>query len=460
MEEVNEKVVEAVEEAAQTAEKEVSEIKETVEAQAEAVEEKAAETVEEAADKAAKAAEDKADAASDVLAAAVETAKEVVEKVGKTVQGVVGIAQEAGKTVKENIEKASENSGIDLKAAEEKVKETIKEIGGKVHDAVETAMQKASETKEAAQEQAAEVSESMDDFKDELEESYRKRKVKAGDIMNGTVTSVNEKEVYVDLGYASGRIAAEDMSNDPSFSVVEQVKVGDPITGAVLRADDGEGNIRLSKKKADDILAWERLKTAMAEKKAFHGKISNVVKGGAVIYVEGIRGFMPASRMDLSYVEDTASYQGKEVDFRVVEVHEEDKRVILSAREPLRDKANEEKKKRMQKFVVGTVLEGKVESLKDYGAFVDLGDGVTGLLHVSQISDRRIKTPSQVLKEGDVVKVRIIKAENGRISLSMKEASSDAAPKETEDEGPREYKDAGSSITTGLGALLKGLKLD
>ncbi len=369
-------------------------------------------------------------------------------------KGMEAVVEKAAELVGEGMKKAPEvvadvagQAAEALKTAADKAQEII----GKV---AENAAKFAEEQKKAAEEKV----ETMDDYKEELEESYRKRRVRPGDIMKGTVTSVNEKEVFVDLGYASGRIPAEEMSNDPAFSILESVHPGDELTGSVLRSDDGDGNILLSCKDADDTLAWDRLKEAMAEKKVYHGKVSSVVKGGVVIFVEGIRGFMPASRLALSYVEDTTPYLNQEIDFRVAEVNPEDKRVILSAREILREKAMEEKNKKVQKFTVGTILEGTVESLKDYGAFVDLGDGISGLLHVSQISERRIKTPSQVLKVGDKVKVKITKVDNNRISLSMREAS-DVAAREVEDDGPTEYKDEGS-ISTGLGSLLKGLKLD
>ena len=137
---------------------------------------------------------------------------------------------------------------------------------------------------------------------------------------------------------------------------------------------------------------------------------------------------------------------------------EDAKRVVLSAKELLLAKVMEEKNKKINKYTVGTVMEGTVEQLKDYGAFVNIGDGITGLVHISQISDRRLKHPSQVLKECDKVKVKIIKIENNKISLSIREAA-ELTSREVEEEGPAEYEDNGAAAT-GLGALLKGFKLN
>ncbi len=221
--------------------------------------------------------------------------------------------------------------------------------------------------------------------------------------------------------------------------------------------DDFKKELEESYKEADGTLGWERLREAQASKKVYTGKVGGVVKGGVVIYVEGIRGFMPASRLALSYVEDTNVYLDQEIEFIVAEVNEADKKLILSAREVLKQKAREEKNRRISKFAVGTVLEGTVEQLKDYGAFVNLGDGVSGLLHISQISDKRLKHPNQVLNEGDVVKVKITKNADNKISLSMKAAAEVAEKEEAEDDIP-EYKETGRAFTS-FAALLKDIKL-
>ena len=282
------------------------------------------------------------------------------------------------------------------------------------------------------------TTETMEDYKEALEASYRR--IRPGDIVTGTVIDVNDQDVTIDFNYyAPGRIPVTELSDDPTYHVLENVAVGDTLTATVVKTDDGAGNMLLSCKDAAEELAC-------------------AVNGGCVAYVEGVRGFIPASKLALEYVEEPADYLNKELDVQVISVDEGAKRVVLSAKELLLAKVMEEKNKKINKYTVGTVMEGTVEQLKDYGAFVNIGDGITGLVHISQISDRRLKHPSQVLKEGDKVKVKIIKIENNKISLSIREAA-ELTSREVEEEGQAEYEDNGAAAT-GLGALLKGFKLN
>ena len=301
------------------------------------------------------------------------------------------------------------------------------------------------------------TTETMEDYKEALEASYRR--IRPGDIVTGTVIDVNDQDVTIDFNYyAPGRIPVTELSDDPTYQVQENVAVGDTLTATVVKTDDGAGNMLLSCKDAAEELAWDKLQEAQKTKKVYHVKVAGAVNGGCVAYVEGVRGFIPASKLALEYVEEPADYLNKELDVQVISVDEDAKRVVLSAKELLLAKVMEEKNKKINKYTVGTVMEGTVEQLKDYGAFVNIGDGITGLVHISQISDRRLKHPSQVLKEGDKVKVKIIKIENNKISLSIREAA-ELTSREVGEEGPAEYEDNGAAAT-GLGALLKGFKLN
>ena len=301
------------------------------------------------------------------------------------------------------------------------------------------------------------TTETMEDYKEALEASYRR--IRPGDIVTGTVIDVNDQDVTIDFNYyAPGRIPVTELSDDPTYHVLENVAVGDTLTATVVKTDDGAGNMLLSCKDAAEELAWDKLQEAQKTKKVYHVKVAGAVNGGCVAYVEGVRGFIPASKLALEYVEEPADYLNKELDVQVISVDEGAKTVVLSAKELLLAKVMEEKNKKINKYTVGTVMEGTVEQLKDYGAFVNIGDGITGLVHISQISDRRLKHPSQVLKEGDKVKVKIIKIENNKISLSIREAA-ELTSREVEEEGQAEYEDNGAAAT-GLGALLKGFKLN
>ncbi len=184
-------------------------------------------------------------------------------------------------------------------------------------------------------------------------------------------------------------------------------------------------------------------------------KIKEAVKGGVGAFGDEIRAFIPASQVSLEYVEKLEDWVGKHVEAYITTVDPEKKRLVLSAKELLRERRDAERKTRMEAFKAGDVVEGKVDSLKDYGASADLAEGVTGLLHVSQISTQRIKHPGVVLKEGQTVKVKILSIADGKISLSMRALAADEEVKEERDNF--QYKNSGD-ITTGLGDLLKGLK--
>ena len=296
--------------------------------------------------------------------------------------------------------------------------------------------------------------ESMDDYKEELEASLKK--IRVGDVVTGTVIDVTDDAVIVDLkAYADGVIRKDDLSEDPDFNMAEMIHPGDEITATVMATNDGEGNMVLSKKEANQVLAWDKLKNMMEERTVVPVKIAEIVNAGAVAYLEGIRGFIPASRLSDEYVEDLKEFDGKTIEVTVITADEETHRLVLSGREAAREKKQEETNKKIAKCEVGAVMKGTVETLKDYGAFVNLDDGLSGLLHVSQISTQRIKHPGVVLKEGQKVTVKIIGIKDGKISLSMKAL---AQEEPVEKEETFHYKETGAA-TTGLGALLKGLKL-
>ncbi len=296
---------------------------------------------------------------------------------------------------------------------------------------------------------------SMSEFESQISHSFRK--LKAGDIVTGTVIGVSDTEVTVDLNsYAEGIIKLEELSNDPRFSIKADIQIGEEISATVLR-EDREGNILLSRKQADDVLAWDTLKTMMAQRTPATVKVAQVVNAGVVTYLHGIRGFIPASKLDINYVEDLSTYVGKELSVQVITVDEEKKKLVLSAKDLLIEQAIAEKNSRAAKLAVGTILSGKVEKIMPFGAFVDLGDGLSGLVHVSQISEKRIKSPSEVLKVGDTVNVKVRDVKDGKISLSMKAVNE---KEETEDAGraPMEFS-TGGEATTGLAELLKNIKL-
>ena len=200
---------------------------------------------------------------------------------------------------------------------------------------------------------------------------------------------------------------------------------------------------------------WAEFAQMMADRTVLNVKIAEAVKGGVVAFVNEVRAFIPASQLSTEYVEKLEDWQGKHVDAVIITVDPEKKRLVLSGREVEKEKKAAQRKERLAQFKAGDVVEGTVDNIKDYGAFVNLDDGLSGLLHVSQISTQRIKHPGVVLKEGQKVTVKIIGIKDGKISLSMKAL---AQEEPVEKEEPFHYKETGAA-TTGLGALLKGLKL-
>lgn len=298
--------------------------------------------------------------------------------------------------------------------------------------------------------------ETMKDFERELEASFRK--IAVGDIIKGTVIAVNEEEAVLDLRYyTQGIIKAEEMSNDPGFMIQEAIRIDDMIEATVISLDDGQGNILLSKKEANEVLAWDVLKEYMEQEKKLSVKVNEAVNGGVVAYLEGIRGFIPASQLDMGYVEDVTPYVGKTLEVKVTEVNKEKEKLILSAKVILKEAAKEEHDHKVAMIVPGTILEGTVESLQTYGAFVALQDGLSGLVHISQISQKRIKKPSEVLKVGDGVKVKVLNTNEGKISLSIKAVEEEREAEEMESLEAQEYS-SDESVGTSLGDLFKNLK--
>ena len=208
-----------------------------------------------------------------------------------------------------------------------------------------------------------------------------------------------------------------------------------------------------------DTAAWDKLARMMENKEVFTVQILETVKAGVVTYVEGIRAFIPASQLSDAYVENTSDWLDKDVDVRIITCDPEKKRLVLSGREVARDRRREERRRRIDAMQPGTVLEGTVQTIKPYGAFVDLGDGIDGLVHISQMSVKRVNNPAEVVKEGEKVKVKILKVADGKISLSMK-ALEDAPVQEKEEAVDISQYTTKENATTSLGDLLKGFKFD
>ena len=273
-----------------------------------------------------------------------------------------------------------------------------------------------------APEAQADEPQTMADVEAELNASFRP--IREGDTLDCEVVGVEDDKVTVDIAsYTDGIIRKEDVSDDPSYSIREHISVGQKFQATVIRRDD-HGHIGLSLKKAASLAAWDRARSLLASKENVRVKISGVTKAGAIAYLDGIRAFIPASKLYVSD-DDLPGWIGKEIDVRVITADEDGNHLVLSAKDILHEKREEERRAHIALVKPGTITEGTVESLKDFGAFVDIGEGVTGLLHVSQISQKRIKSPADVLKVGQKVRVKITKVADqtqGRSTMTFRRA--------------------------------------
>lgn len=298
--------------------------------------------------------------------------------------------------------------------------------------------------------------ETMADYEDEINASFRR--FAEGDRVTGTVVSVEEEEVILDLNsFSQGVIPRGEYSDDPSFHAMDEIRTGETLTATVLDSDDGQGRVLLSLKEAKEEASWTKMEEALENHTIFTVKVLTSVNAGVVAFVEGIRGFIPASQLAMEYVEDVDSYVGETLEVVVITADKEKKKLVLSAKEVAKEKAAKEHEKKLNALQKGFITTGVIERIEPYGCFVNMGDGLTGLVHISQICNKFLKSPNEVVKLGQEVKVKVLAVEEGKIRLSMKEAE-DVAPEVEEEEVSMEYHD--EEATTSLAGLLAGIRLD
>ena len=241
--------------------------------------------------------------------------------------------------------------------------------------------------------------------------------------VKGIVLAVNPTEVQVDIGRKhTGYVSAAEFSSDPNVKLTEAVKVGDELDLIIMRTNDQEGTVMLSKKRFDAIAGWDKIVAAKENGDVVSGVVSDVVKGGIVVFYEGTRVFIPASQATLSRNDDLEALKGTTMSFRIIEIGQR-RRVIGSAKKVLLEQRNEQQAEFWNSVAVGDRFTGTVKSLTGYGAFVDLG-AVDGMVHISELSWERIKHPSEAVKVGDTIEVYVkaIDTEKHKISLGYKKA--------------------------------------
>jgi small subunit ribosomal protein S1 len=302
------------------------------------------------------------------------------------------------------------------------------------------------------------ANESMADFEKELTSSFRV--IKVGELVRGMIVDINDEVVTLDLGYyAPGVIPLSELSDDPDFSAMKDLKIGDIVEAVVTDTDDGKGNVELSLKEANEAAAWEKLKDMLEQQQVVTVRVKESVNAGVVTYLEGIRAFIPASQLALTFVENTDEYIGKQLEVKVITVDERAKKLVLSAKAVLKDREAEHDRQKMSMIVPGSIFEGKVESLMPYGAFVQMDNGLTGLVHISKICMKRIKKPSEVLSVGQQVKVKVLEVKDGKISLSIKDVETNTSEIVTDVIEEFDYK-CEELPNNPFGALLADIKLD
>jgi len=245
--------------------------------------------------------------------------------------------------------------------------------------------------------------------------------LKKGDIVTGKIVKVEADQVIVDVGYKyDGVIPARELSNVSVDNPAESLQEGQEVELKVVTIDDNKEKLVLSKRAVDSEKAWEKLAADMENKTILEAKVAEVVKGGLVVDI-GLRGFVPASMVERNFVEDFSDYKGRTLRLRVKEMDREKNKVILSQKDVLDEEFEAKKQEVLSSIQVGQELTGTVQRLTQFGAFVDIG-GVAGLVHISEMAWHHVETPSEVVKEGDQVKVKVLKVDpaNERISLSIK----------------------------------------
>jgi 4-hydroxy-3-methylbut-2-enyl diphosphate reductase len=257
----------------------------------------------------------------------------------------------------------------------------------------------------------------------ELFEQYGSKTLNNGDIIEGTVVEVRNNEVIIDLGgfKYNGQLAADQLTDDPSLKPSDVVKEGDTIKVYVVGVNDAEGKVVLSRKKLVAMESWNKIKAAYESGEVLEGKIIKAVKGGVIALTEGSQVFIPARQAAERFVQDLQSLVGTTVSYKIIEIDERRKRVIGSVRVLLEAARKEREDKFWADVEEGKKYQGTVKSLTSFGAFVDIG-GVDGLVHISELSWNKIKHPSEVVKEGDVLDVYIkdLNRETKKISLGFK----------------------------------------
>jgi small subunit ribosomal protein S1 len=252
------------------------------------------------------------------------------------------------------------------------------------------------------------------------------RTIEEGEVVTGNVVRIDKDEVLVDIGYKSeGVIPANELSIRKSVDPKDEVHLGEEVDAIVMTKEDQDGRLIMSKKRARFEKAWRRIETAAESGEPVEGTVIEVVKGGLIIDL-GVRGFLPASLVDIRRVPNLDEYMGTKIETKVIELNRSRNNVVLSRRAVLEEERKEVRQQILDRLQPGLVVEGQISNIVDFGAFVDL-DGIDGLIHISELSWSHVNHPSEILTIGDTVKVKVldIDRDRQRISLGLKQTQED-----------------------------------
>jgi small subunit ribosomal protein S1 len=247
-----------------------------------------------------------------------------------------------------------------------------------------------------------------------------------GDVVSGKVVRIDQDEVLVDIGYKSeGVIPSNELSIRKSVDPADEVELGEEVDALVLTKEDQDGRLLLSKKRARFEKAWRRIEAAAESGEPVEGTVIEVVKGGLIIDL-GVRGFLPASLVDIRRVQNLDEFMGQKIECKVIELNRSRNNVVLSRRAVLEEERKEVRQQILDRLQPGQIVEGAISNIVDFGAFVDL-DGIDGLIHISELSWSHVNHPSEILSIGDVVPVKVldIDRDRQRISLGLKQTQED-----------------------------------
>jgi small subunit ribosomal protein S1 len=247
-----------------------------------------------------------------------------------------------------------------------------------------------------------------------------------GDVVSGRVVRIDKDEVLVDVGYKSeGVIPLNELSIRKSVNVLDEVQLGEMIDALVMQKEDQDGRLVLSKKRARFEKAWKRIEAASTAGETVEGTVIEVVKGGLILDL-GVRGFLPASLVDIRRVQDLDEFMSQKLECKVIELNRSRNNVVLSRRAVLEHERREVRQRILDDLAPGKVVEGVISNIVDFGAFVDL-DGIDGLIHISELSWSHVNHPSEVLNVGEKVEVKVldIDRDRQRISLGLKQTQAD-----------------------------------